>query len=145
MKITVVAVGRVKERALRETIDDYVGRIRHMRPFNEVEIEDGPAGAVAAAVRKAAKNALVIPLDASGSQRTSRGFADLVERWSSQGKGEIAFAIGGREGLPKPVLAEAPFVLSLSQMTLPHRLARLFLVEQIYRALTLIRGEPYGM
>jgi 23S rRNA (pseudouridine1915-N3)-methyltransferase len=145
MRISVVAVGRVKERALRETIDDYVGRIRHMRPFTEVEIDDGPGDAVAAAVRKAAKQALVVPLDASGTERTSRGFADLIERWSAHGKGEIAFAIGGREGLPKTMLAQAPFVLSLSQMTLPHRLARLFLVEQIYRALTLIRGEPYGM
>ncbi|MBL9021885.1 MAG: 23S rRNA (pseudouridine(1915)-N(3))-methyltransferase RlmH [Myxococcales bacterium] len=145
MKILVVAVGRVKEREVRAAIDDYAGRIRHMRPFTEIEIDDGPGEAVAAAVRKAAKQALIVPLDASGAQRTSRGFADLVDRWSAQGKGEIAFAIGGREGLPKSLLGEAPFVLSLSQMTLPHRLARLFLVEQIYRALTLIRGEPYGM
>ena len=145
MKIVVVAVGRVKEREVRAAIDDYARRIRHMRPFQEVEIDDGPPEVVVAAIRKAAKQALVVPLDASGSQRTSRGFADLVERWSSQGKGEIAFAIGGRDGLSKALLSESPFVLSLSQMTLPHRLARLFLVEQIYRALTLLRGEPSGM
>ncbi len=145
MKILVVAVGRVKERAVRAAVDEYVGRIKHYAPFQEIEIEDGPPDAVAAAARRAAKNAMVVALDASGKGCSSRGFADLVERWASRGKGEIAFVIGGREGLSTSFLGEAAYVLSLSQMTLPHRLARLFLVEQIYRALTLLRGEPYGL
>jgi 23S rRNA (pseudouridine1915-N3)-methyltransferase len=88
---------------------------------------------------------MLVPLDASGTACSSRGFADKLSRWGSQGKGDVAFAIGGREGLAKSLLDDATFVLSLSQMTLPHRLARLFLVEQIYRGMTLLRGEPYGM
>ncbi len=145
MKIVVVAVGRVKERGLRAAVDDYVARIRHYVPFEEVEIDDGPPDKVVQAAKKAAKAALLVPLDASGTETTSRGFSDLISRWGSRGKGEMAFVIGGRDGLAKSMLDEAGYVLSLSKMTLPHRLARLFLVEQIYRGLTLSRGEPYGM
>ncbi|NUO50773.1 MAG: 23S rRNA (pseudouridine(1915)-N(3))-methyltransferase RlmH [Polyangiaceae bacterium] len=145
MKVVVVAVGRVKERGLRAAVDDYASRIKHYVGFEEIEIDDGPPDKVAAAVKKAAKAATLVPLDASGTECSSRAFADRLSRWGSQGKGDVAFAIGGKEGLSKALLAEAPYVLSLSQMTLPHRLARLFLVEQIYRGMTLLRGEPYGM
>ncbi len=140
----VVAVGRVKERGLREVLDDYARRIGHYTSFEEVEIEDGPAEAIVRSVTRAAPAATVIPLDASGRGASSREFSALLERWGSHGKGHVAFVIGGRDGLSEQILRPAKLVLSLSAMTLPHRLARVVLFEQIYRGLTLLRGEPYG-
>ncbi|HET9932448.1 MAG TPA: 23S rRNA (pseudouridine(1915)-N(3))-methyltransferase RlmH, partial [Polyangiaceae bacterium] len=67
-----------------------------------------------------------------------------LERWLAQGKGVIAFAIGGAEGLPAEFSKRAQHRLSLSRLTLPHRLARLLLAEQLYRALSIARGEPYA-
>jgi 23S rRNA (pseudouridine1915-N3)-methyltransferase len=145
MRIRVVAVGRVKERPMRAAIDEYVARIAHYAPFEEIELDDLPGAKLEAAVLKAAKGARLVPLDACGKQHTSRAFASLIERHGAQGKGEMAFVIGGREGLPRALLDAHGPILSLSEMTLPHRLARLVLVEQIYRGLTLLRGEPYGM
>jgi 23S rRNA (pseudouridine1915-N3)-methyltransferase len=145
VRIRVIAVGRVKERPMRAAIDEYVARIAHYAPFEEVEIEDLPAGKLEPVVARAAKGARLVPLDASGAQHSSHGFAKLIEKLGAQGKGEMAFVIGGREGLPKSMLEANGPVLSLSAMTLPHRLARLVLVEQIYRGLTILRGEPYGL
>ena len=75
---------------------------------------------------------------------SSEAFAREVGRWGSQGKGVVAFLIGGADGLPPAVSRGAAARVSLSALTFPHRLARLVLVEQIYRAMTILRGEPYG-
>lgn len=129
---------------MRAAIDEYVARIRHYVSFEEIEIDDLAAEKVEPAAQRAAKAAVLVPLDASGTEHDSRGFSRLLERLGSHGKGDFAFVIGGRAGLPKTMLDGASHVLSLSKMTLPHRLARLVLCEQIYRGLTLLRGEPYG-
>jgi 23S rRNA (pseudouridine1915-N3)-methyltransferase len=71
-------------------------------------------------------------------------FARWLGARTSQGKGKVIFLIGGAEGLPPEILQRADDKLSLSQMTFPHRLARLVLVEQLYRAVTILRGEPYA-
>ncbi|HTJ82215.1 MAG TPA: 23S rRNA (pseudouridine(1915)-N(3))-methyltransferase RlmH [Polyangiaceae bacterium] len=144
MKFVVVAVGKVKEPPMRASIDDYLGRIRRYAKVEEVEIEDGPAPKLEAALLKAAGAATLVPLDSSGKEHDSRGFASFVEKLASTGKGDVAFLIGGKAGLGKPILDRGASVLSLSKMTFPHRLARLMLVEQLYRAMTLLRGEPYG-
>ena len=86
----------------------------------------------------------MVALDVGGQEVKSSEFARLVERWSTAGKGDIAFVLGGAEGLPGPLVSAAHCRLSLSRMTLPHRLARVLLYEQIYRALTILRGEPYA-
>jgi 23S rRNA (pseudouridine1915-N3)-methyltransferase len=70
--------------------------------------------------------------------------AKRVERWSSRGKGIVAFVIGGADGIPADLLSRADARLSLSTLTLPHRLARVVLAEQLYRAMTILRGEPYA-
>lgn len=129
---------------MRAAIDEYAARIRHYVKFDEAEIEDAAPAPLEVAIDRAAKAAVLVPLDASGTEHDSRGFSRLLERLGSHGKGEFAFVIGGRAGLPSPMLQRAGEVLSLSKMTLPHRLARLVLCEQIYRGLTLLRGEPYG-
>ncbi|HEY4106535.1 MAG TPA: 23S rRNA (pseudouridine(1915)-N(3))-methyltransferase RlmH, partial [Polyangiaceae bacterium] len=75
---------------------------------------------------------------------TSSEFSVRLERWGSRGKGVVAFVIGGAEGIPRDLSARADLRLSLSSFTMPHRLARVVLLEQLYRAMTLQRGEPYA-
>ena len=74
----------------------------------------------------------------------SEAFARRLSQWGSQGKGEVVFLIGGADGLPREIADAAYVRLSLSTMTLPHRLARVLLLEQLYRAMTILRGEPYA-
>ena len=129
---------------MRASIDDYLGRLRRYVKVEEIEIEDGPPPKLEAAVLKAAGQATLVPLDSTGKEYDSRGFAAAVEKLGSTGKGDVAFVIGGKAGLGPGILARGAAVVSLSRMTFPHRLARLMLFEQLYRAMTLLRGEPYG-
>ncbi|HSN97355.1 MAG TPA: 23S rRNA (pseudouridine(1915)-N(3))-methyltransferase RlmH [Candidatus Nanopelagicales bacterium] len=144
MRLVVVAVGRVKDRPLRAALDEYLTRIRRYHPCDEVEIPDGPLPRVAQAITRATAGANVIALEVNGRALTSEAFSAAVERWGSRGKGVVAFLIGGADGLPPEVSAAAADRFSLSTLTFPHRLARLVLVEQLYRAMTILRGEPYA-
>lgn len=134
---------------MRACIDEYAARIRHYAPFEEIEIDDLPAPKLDLAVKKAvergARGAHVVALDSTGKEHDSRGFARALSALGARGKGDIAFVLGGKEGLPRPMLEAAADVWSLSKMTFPHRLARLVLAEQVYRAMTILRGEPYGL
>lgn len=145
MRLRVIAVGRVREKHVRQAIDDYAERIEHYVGLDEVEISDGSDDDVAQRAKKAAKDATIVALDSRGKEMDSHAFAGFVERLARVDKGEIAFVIGGKEGLGPKSLELAKHTLSLSQMTLPHRIARLFLMEQLYRAMTILRGEPYGL
>ena len=143
--VFVVAVGKVKERGLREAIDEYVGRIERHFAVREVEVRDAPFAALEPALeKKLPEGAHVVALEASGKSMTSEAFARWLESRMSRGKGKVAFLIGGAEGLPPGTIARSNETVSLSPMTFPHRLARLVLVEQLYRAVTILRGEPYA-
>lgn len=144
MRLVVVAVGRVKDRALRAALDEYLGRVRRYVHCDEVEIPDAPAAKLTPAFQRATAGASVIALEVNGRALTSEAFAASIERWGSRGKGVVAFLIGGADGLPAEISAAADDRWSLSTLTFPHRLARLVLVEQIYRAMTILRGEPYA-
>jgi len=144
MRVVVVAVGRVKDRALRAGIDDYLGRVRHYTPCDEIELADAPAGKLEVAFQKATPEATTIALEIGGKALGSEAFARELGRASARHKGIVAFLIGGADGLPAAVSKAAHDRWSLSALTFPHRLARLVLVEQIYRAMTILRGEPYG-
>ncbi|AKT40366.1 23S rRNA (pseudouridine(1915)-N(3))-methyltransferase RlmH [Chondromyces crocatus] len=144
MRLVIVAVGRVKDRPLRAALDEYFGRVRRYVACDEVEIPDGPLPKVAQAMTRATAGANVIALEVGGRALPSEAFASSIERWGSRGKGVVAFLIGGADGLPPEVSAAADDRWSLSTLTFPHRLARLVLVEQLYRAMTILRGEPYG-
>jgi len=145
VRIAVVAVGKVKERGIREAIDEYLARVARYVAVEEIELRDGPPDEVAAAVRRRVPaGARVVAMEVAGRALSSDGFARWLAGRGSEGKGVVAFVIGGAEGLPRAVVEEADEALSLSSMTLPHRLARLLLVEQIYRAFTILRGEPYA-
>lgn len=144
MEVRIVAVGRVKERGLREAIDDYLGRLGHYAKVKEIELADGSANEVAARIAKSlAPRSRVVALEVDGEAMTSAGLSKLIARAENDAVGSLAFLIGGSYGLPPETSRAADVRLSLSAMTLPHRLARLFLAEQIYRGYTILRGAPY--
>ena len=139
MKLVVIAAGKLRERELRSVADDYLGRIRRYVKCDEVEVRSAKelAGAVP-------DEALLVALEADGEAVTSSELSKRVERWGSTGKGVVAFMIGDADGIPKALSSRADVRLSLSKLTLPHRLARVLLFEQLYRSLSIQRGEPYA-
>ena len=137
MRYQVVAVGRMKDAALRSACDGYLERLRHYARLEEREVKD--AGRMLDAVPEGAR---VIALSRTGQPWTSAQLADWTARWDQDGR-EVAFAIGGADALPEPVLKAAERVWSLSKLTFPHELARVIVYEQLYRAFTIRRGEPY--
>jgi 23S rRNA (pseudouridine1915-N3)-methyltransferase len=139
LKFVVVAVGKIKDAPLRAAADDYFGRVRRYVACDEREAKSGDQ-----LERLVPEGAIRIALEVEGEALSSQKLAGRIEQWSTRGKGIIAFLIGGAEGIPKDVSARAEVRLSLSTMTLPHRLARVILAEQLYRSMTLIRGEPYA-
>jgi 23S rRNA (pseudouridine1915-N3)-methyltransferase len=139
VKLVVVAAGRLKEREWRTLADDYLGRIRRYVKCDELEVKS--ARELAAAVPE---GALLVALEVEGDALTSTELARRVERWGSTGKGVVCFMIGDADGIPKGLSRSAAARISLSKLTLPHRLARVLLLEQLYRSLSILRGEPYA-
>ncbi len=139
MKLAVIAVGKLKEPAYRALADEYLGRVRRYVRADEIEVKDD-----AALARAVPEDALVVALEVDGERLTSEAFAQRLEQWGSRGKGNVAFLIGGADGIPAELSRAAAVRLSLSSMTLPHRLARVVLLEQLYRGFSILKGEPYG-
>lgn len=154
MRIEVVAVGRLREAHYRAAADDYIHRLRRYGRFEEREVRDGGARrrGSPAEVKAAEGEALllglspqvtVVAMDERGDQLTSAELARELERRALYGESHTAFLIGGADGHSPQVLERASRVVSLSRMTLPHELARVVLWEQLYRAMTILKGEPY--
>jgi 23S rRNA (pseudouridine1915-N3)-methyltransferase len=149
--IHVVAVGRVSHPALRAACDDYLERIRKVWSV-EVHEARSPTGRFAPGERMRREGdrllaiippeALSIALTRAGRSESSQGFARRLSGWQQTHR-DIAFVIGGADGLDRRVHHRCGEALSLSSMTLPHELARLVLLEQLYRASTIRRGTPY--
>ncbi|MFT3772061.1 MAG: 23S rRNA (pseudouridine(1915)-N(3))-methyltransferase RlmH [Minicystis sp.] len=144
MKIVVVAVGRVKDRALRAVLDEYFGRVRRYTACEEIELADAPVAKLEPLFAKHTAEATTIALEIGGKMLGSEPFAASIDRLAARNKGIVAFLIGGADGLPPSVSKAAHDRWSLSPLTFPHRLARLVLIEQIYRSMTILRGEPYA-
>ena len=138
MKIVVLAVGKLRDRSFGALCDEYVTRARRHLSVEVVEVEDD-----AALARKWPAQGETIALDVGGEAWTTERFARHLDDRMVRGTRALTFAIGGADGLPPALVARATLRLSLSALTLPHRMARLVLLEQIYRALSIIRGEPY--
>lgn len=134
-----MAVGKLKEPAYRALADDYLGRIARYAKITEREIKDAAGFAKALP-----QQTQIVACEVKGKAITSEQFAAQLQRWGSAGKGDVCFLIGGAEGIPKDVSDAASYKLSLSTMTLPHRLARVLLLEQIYRGFSILKGEPYA-
>lgn len=145
MRVRLIAVGKVKERGLRDAVDDYLGRIERYAKVKEVELKDGSAADVEKRFRKAIPEdrTRVVALEVNGKSWSSQRLSRFVGETQNRGVQTLCFLIGGADGLPPAISSEADVQLSLSAMTLPHRLARLFLAEQVYRAFTILRNEPY--
>lgn len=155
MKITFVAVGSVKKSSIVEASADYLKRIKRYAPVDMIEVKDEGASLKMPredVLRKEGQRILsalgqggyTVVLADSGSSMTSAAFSKFIEGLMNQGRKTVSFVVGGAYGLHKDVYERADLVLSLSAMTLPHDLARLFLYEQVYRAFTIMKGEPYS-
>jgi len=140
----IIAVGKLKDLNLKSCFEDYAGRISRYCRFEHVEIKQGDENAVSARVlEKIRPGEILVVLDEKGLSMTSAEMASKLEKWSVQGVKGINFVIGGAEGVPDTVINRADTKLALSSLTFPHQMARLVLAEQMYRAWTIIRGEPY--
>jgi len=143
--VHVFAVGKIKERGLRELIDDYAKRIGRYATYHELELKDAPHEELDERFKKAIPSrARVYALEVEGKALSSHDLAQVVGRAEDTSIMNLVFLIGGSYGLPPSTSNAADGKISLSKMILPHRLARLMLVEQIYRAFTILRNEPYS-
>ncbi|HZS39662.1 MAG TPA: 23S rRNA (pseudouridine(1915)-N(3))-methyltransferase RlmH [Polyangia bacterium] len=138
MKLTILAVGKLRDAWVVEGCDEYRMRLRGKLPLDVVEVKDDRE-----LERRLPPRARVWALDERGRELSSDELAESLRRAMNAGEQGIAFLVGGADGLPAPLVARADFRWSLGRLTLPHRLARLILLEQLYRAVSIVRGEPY--
>jgi len=152
VKLLVAAVGGPGRGPLAELIAEYEDRAARYFDLETVEVTPGGAGLspearmeeeAAALLRRMPEELDLFALTRKGKGLTSTGLARYLERTATYGGAGAAFAIGGAHGLGPSLLGAADHRMSLSPMTLPHGLARLVLAEQLYRAGTILRGEPY--
>jgi 23S rRNA (pseudouridine1915-N3)-methyltransferase len=157
MQIRVIAVGKIKEPFLRDGIAEYEKRLRRYVNLQLVELPEekrpqpaSPANEAAAVAREGERILAAIPegffvisLDVTGQGWSSRKLAASLGEWEISEKNQLAFVIGGDLGLSPGVLSRSSLRLSLSPMTFTHPMARLLLLEQVYRAFRILRGEPY--
>ena len=130
-------------------MQEYRKRLSHYSRLELIELPEAKGDKPQAMAKEAegilsavGPNAWLVALDERGKQLSSVELAELIRK-AQNGSADLVFAIGGDEGLAPGVREKARVVLSLSRMTLPHRMARLLLMEQLYRAFTILRGEPY--
>lgn len=149
MRITIVAVSRMKTGPEKMLFDSYLKRLPWRVQIKEVEAKNNllvpkriqkEGRSLLAAMPKGAKK---VVLDEKGKMVTSDAFAQLLGKWQSQGDSDIAFLIGGADGHANEVSQNANFILSLGAMTWPHLLARVLLAEQLYRAWSILENHPY--
>lgn len=157
MKITVIAVGRIKEAFFRDAVSEYAKRLGRYCRLEIIETADEktPDGASAALeeaimekeadriLGKLPEDAYTIVLDIVGKKMDSVAFGKKIEQLGISGNSHIAFIIGGSLGLHEKIKKKADLAVSFSDMTFPHQLMRVILLEQIYRGYRIIKGEPY--
>lgn len=157
MKISVIAVGKIKEKYLKDAVTEYSKRLSRYCKLEIIEAADEKTPdhasvAVEDAIRAKEGERLlkhirddmyVITLEIGGKMLTSEEFAEKIETLGVQGKSSIAFVIGGSIGLGEEVLKRSDFALSFSKMTFPHQLMRVVLLEQVYRGYRIVNGDPY--
>ena len=151
IKISIVCVGKIKEKFFRDAIDEYSKRLSRYTKLNIIEVADEmtPDGASAVwedqirILAKLPQDALIVTLEIAGKNYSSEEFAAWIEDCSVRGKSHICFVIGGSLGLHNNVCKRADLALSFSKMTFPHQMMRVVLLEQIYRSERIQRNEPY--
>lgn len=152
IQLDLVCVGRLKERHWRDAAAEYLKRLGPYARVAVTEVADRDVSADEAralavegadVLRAIPANAYVVVLDVEGAARTSEGLASWLDSLALGGRSRIALVIGGAAGLHPDVISRADERLSLGPLTLPHQLARVVLLEQLYRAFRISRGEPY--
>lgn len=144
LKITIFAVGKLKESFWKDAVAEYLKRLDAYAKTSVREIPDSNKEKEAVALLDALPEKVpVILLDIKGKEVSSEALAQKIDRYALDGNSHIAFIIGGSDGVTAEVRARATERISFGPITLPHNLARVVLVEQIYRAFKIQRGEPY--
>lgn len=157
MNITLITVGKIKEKFLKDAIAEYSKRLSKYCKVNIVEVSDEKTPDNASEKEELAikekegdlilkhikDNMYVVALDLKGENLTSPEFAEFIRKLGVKGKSNITFVIGGSLGISEKVLKRANYKLCFSKMTFPHQLFRVMLLEQIYRGFRIIKGEPY--
>lgn len=153
MRVHLCAVGRLRAGPERDLIDDYVtrfdrtGRALALGPFHEHEVEDRKGGGMEAEAalleRALPSGALLVTLDERGKLLSSPEFADMLAKWRDGGRQDVAFVIGGADGIAPGLRARADASISFGRMVWPHMLVRVMLTEQLYRAASILAGAPY--
>ncbi|MEO0401394.1 MAG: 23S rRNA (pseudouridine(1915)-N(3))-methyltransferase RlmH [Pseudomonadota bacterium] len=153
MRVHVCAVGRLRGGPEADLISDYTtrfdrtGRALGLGPLSVIEVEDRKGGGMAAEAdllrRAVPKGALICCLDERGRVEPSPAFATRLAGWRDAGRGDVAFIIGGADGIDPALRAAANHKLSFGAMVWPHMLVRVMLAEQLYRAASIIAGSPY--
>lgn len=157
MRLVVAAVGRLKESPERTLAEHYrkraeqLGRRVGIRAVKIVEIRESRAADVGKRLAEESiaiaahipEQAAMVMLDERGENLDSKAFADRLRRWRDEGREQAVFVIGGDDGLTPSLRAKADLTLALGAATWPHALARVMLLEQIYRAMSILAGHPY--
>ena len=157
MKITLITVGKIKEKYLRDAIAEYSKRLSRYCKLEILEVADEKTPDQASEVvensirdkegerilKQIRDYMYVITLEIGGKMLSSEELAEKIDSLGIQGKSSIAFVIGGSIGLGEAVLKRSDYALSFSKMTFPHQLMRVILLEQVYRSYRIINGEPY--
>jgi 23S rRNA (pseudouridine1915-N3)-methyltransferase len=151
MHLRLIWVGKTKNEHLRALVDDYLGRLRRFIRSEVTELRESSARTEREGIEEEGRriigalhrDAFVVLLDVEGREWSSTQLAGEIEKWQTTGKREVAFVIGGHNGVSMEVTGRANFRWSLSRLTLTHEMARVVLTEQLYRAYTIIHGLPY--
>ena len=157
MKITVITVGKVKEKYLRDAVAEYVKRLSRYCKLEIIEVADEKTPDQASEtveeqirdkegeriLKYIRDDMYVITLEIGGKMVSSEELADKINMLGIRGQSSVAFVIGGSIGLGREVLKRSDYALSFSKMTFPHQLMRVILLEQVYRSYRIINGEPY--
>ena len=157
MRITLLTVGKIKEKYWKDAIDEYVKRLSRYAKVEIVEVADEktPDGASEAEeeqirriegarlIEKIPQGSYVVTLEILGKMLDSVQLSETISDWMLKGESHLCFIIGGSLGLSKEVSARASYKLSFSKMTFPHQMMRVILLEQLYRAFRIQKGEPY--
>lgn len=157
MNITIISVGKIKEKYLKGAINEYSKRLSRYCKLKLIEVPDEKAPENLSQtemenikdkegegiLKNIKEGTYVIALDIKGKMISSEGLAKKLDALGIQGKSNIVFIIGGSLGLSKNVLNRADFKLSFSPMTFPHQLMKVILLEQVYRGFRINKGEPY--
>lgn len=157
MNITVICIGKLKESYWRDAVKEYSKRLGGYCSLDIVELKESrlaanpsPADELAVKVKEGEEilshirpSSWVVTLEIQGKKLSSEKLAEKIEDWSLDGRSDLVFVIGGSLGLSPDVSKRADFKLSFSDMTFPHQMMRVILLEQIYRSFKIIRHEPY--